>query len=232
MTTKYIDREIVEAKPHPMKFLGDDGELHDYIPPTNKWMLQKYIKMFFGMTVADTSVCANHDAPLDAAWAAYIAEHPVIVWLGSRGFAGKTTLLSSVAIIEALDGANVNVLGGSGRQSQRIHEFSNEAWNHTHESDGIEYQPPFKILVPKEPTSWRFETIMRNRMIALTASTKSARGPHPQRLRMDEIDEMKEDVYNSAMGQTMTTHGIKDQVTLSSTQQYPDGTMAMGKSVV
>ena len=73
---------------------------------------------------------------------------------------------------------------------------------------------------------------MGNKLYALAASTRAARGPHPQRLRMDEIDEMKPEVYHSAMGQAMGAkqdQGVQlpSQTTLSSTLQYPDGTMRL-----
>ena len=61
---------------------------------------------------------------------------------------------------------------------------------------------------------------------ALAASQASVRGPHPQRLRGDEIDEMKQEIWDSAKGQPMTSpSGIKEQTVASSTHQYPDKTM-------
>jgi hypothetical protein len=57
------------------------------------------------------------------------------------------------------------------------------------------------------------------------ASQKSVRGPHPQRLRVDEADEADIDIIDSALGQPLPLKGILDQTVLSSTHQYPDGTM-------
>jgi hypothetical protein len=57
------------------------------------------------------------------------------------------------------------------------------------------------------------------------ASTKSARGPHPQRLRIDEVDETTIEILDAAMGQTMSLAGVPAQTVLSSTHHYPDGTM-------
>ncbi len=61
---------------------------------------------------------------------------------------------------------------------------------------------------------------------ALAASQTSVRGPHPQRLRMDEIDEMPLDIMDAALGQPMGKDGCPAQVVLSSTWQYPDASMA------
>lgn len=57
------------------------------------------------------------------------------------------------------------------------------------------------------------------------ASQTSVRGPHPQRLRMDEVDEMALPILNSALGQPMSKGWVLSQVVLSSTHQYPAGTM-------
>jgi hypothetical protein len=35
------------------------------------------------------------------------------------------------------------------------------------------------------------------------ASQASVRGPHPHRLRLDEVDEMALDIFDAAMGQTL-----------------------------
>jgi hypothetical protein len=50
-----------------------------------------------------------------------------------------------------------------------------------------------------------YETRLTNgaKVRALLASQRSVRGPHPQRLRLDEIDEMDVGILDSAMGQPM-----------------------------
>lgn len=207
-------------------FRDDDGQEVPYIAPKNKQQLQYWFYLLFGMIISDKACCPDHQAPLDALAAAYFADAPVVVWKASRGLGGKSTMLAGLSILELLDGADVNVLGGSGRQSQRVHEVEKDAWNHTIILEDYTCESPLKQFIPNEPTSWSTQTIWGNKLLALTASTKSARGPHPQRLRMDEVDEMKWEVYNAAMGQSMSRKGIKAQTVLSSTQQYPDGTMS------
>ena len=51
------------------------------------------------------------------------------------------------------------------------------------------------------------------------------RGPHPQRLRIDEVDEMLLAVLDAAHGQPMDRAGVQAQTVISSTHQHPDGTM-------
>ena len=51
------------------------------------------------------------------------------------------------------------------------------------------------------------------------------RGPHLQRLRIDEADEMLLAVLDAAHGQPMDRAGVQAQTVISSTHQHPDGTM-------
>ena len=215
------------AEPVYIQYEDDDGTLHDYLPPRDKQELAEQLEVLFGMNLADMPVCSGHSSPLDAIAASYFAESPVVVWVASRGFGGKTKLLSALAKLELLRGANVNLLGGSGEQSRRIMAYARSAWDYKPVVDGIECVSPFTNIVPNRPGQWKVETNNGNILTALTASTKAARGAHPQRLRLDEVDEMPEIVYEASLGQTMDDelNDIPAQITISSTHHYPDGLM-------
>jgi hypothetical protein len=163
------------------------------------------------------AVCKNHVAPFRALADAYFSRYPVTIWKASRGFGGKSTLMGVLSIIEATTlGAQITILGGSAAQSQRVHEVTQHLWHH-------DYAP--KSLLKDDPT--RFSTRLTNGawIIALMASQKSVRGPHPQRLRLDEVDEMEIELFEAAQGQPMDARGLQSQTVISSTHQYPDGTM-------
>lgn len=176
----------------------------------------------WGVRIPRQRVCEGHCAPFDAFADAFFARSSVAIWKASRGFGGKTQLLSLLGMSELVAlGAFVTILGGSGAQSQRVHETMTEAWH-------FSGSPSYLLL--KDPT--KFDTFLTNggKARTLMASTKSVRGPHPQRMRLDEIDEMELNVLESAQGQPMRKRN-KDGVLLdtntvmSSTHQYPDGTM-------
>ena len=214
----------------PLMFQIAEDRLVEYASPRTKEQLQLWLYLLFGLKVSSTAVCPKHEAPLDAAWATYSAESPVVVWKASRGLGGKTTLLGHLSLLELLDGMNVNVLGGSSQQSQRVHDIERDAWNYRIVQNGQEYSSPLKSFLSSEPTSYRTVTKYNNMLIALAASSKSVRGPHPHRLRMDEVDEMELPILDAAMGQAMSSMSKlgkygKAQTTLSSTHQYPRGTM-------
>jgi hypothetical protein len=179
--------------------------------------LHELVLTLFNWNIPRVPVCPDHSSPFDAFADAFFARHPVTVWKASRGFGGKSTLLAVLCGLEAsVLGAQVTVLGGSSSQSMRVHEVTHELWDNP--------------LAPKsqldgDPT--QYITRFKNRawIRALTASQKSARGPHPQRLRLDEIDEMDLGILESAQGQPQEARGIPAQTVMSSTHQYPDKTM-------
>jgi hypothetical protein len=190
--------------------------------PETEEELWWWVLATWGVKIPRTAVCPDHCAPFDAFADAFFARHAVAIWKASRGFGGKTQLLSILGMSELVAlGAFVTILGGSGAQSQRVHETMTEAWN---------YEGSPSYMLSKDPT--KFDTTLKNGGTSRTmmASTKSVRGPHPQRMRLDEIDEMELNVLESAQGQPMRKKNKKGvlldtQTVMSSTHQYPEGTM-------
>jgi len=187
-------------------------------PPENDDELWEFVYTLWNIQIPRTKVCRDHIDPFTAFADAFFARHPVSVWKASRGFGGKTTLLGVLAATEAAAlGAWVTILGGSAAQSMRVTEVIQT------EALASPRCPP--NLLMKDPT--RFETDFVNGawVRALMASQRSVRGPHPQRLRLDEIDEMEMEILEAAQGQPTTRKGVDTQTVMSSTHQYPDKTM-------
>lgn len=163
-------------------------------------------------------VCEHHVAPFDTFADCYFGRTPISVVHGSRGFAGKSVWLGTLALaFSTFMGADVVILGGSAAQSLRVRETIDEAM----------YHPRFpKELVDGDPT--RFDIYFTNggHIRALMASQRSVRGPHPQILLLDEVDEMDLDILESSLGQPMSKNGIPALTVMSSTWQYPDATFA------
>lgn len=192
---------------------------HDFtLPIRTEASLKAFIFYAFGITIPDTQVCENHSTPWRAFCDAYFALSPVSVWKASRGLGGKTFLLSLLTITEAITlKADVNLLGGSGEQSQRALEHFKRFW----ESPNAPRQ-----LLKSDPNKRDAHLVWGNTVQALMASQAAVRGPHPQRLRCDEVDEMDLAILDSALGQPMIKGEIVSQVVESSTHQYADGTMS------
>ena len=177
--------------------------------PRDDESLKDYLFSSYGIKLPDVQVCPTHSTPFRAFAGAYFAREPVSVWEASRGFGGKSFLLSLLGHCEGkLMGADITVLGGSGEQAQRVMEYVQKLTNG--ESDT------------------RRQTLYDGggRIRTLMASSRSVRGAHPQRLRCDEVDEMDIAILDAALGQPMSgASGIAKQIVLSSTHHYPNGTM-------
>lgn len=192
------------------------------MPITDPEDLRLFTESAFGVRVPATAVCPGHSSPWEAFVEAYFARARVAVWHGSRGFSGKSTLLALLGLTEAVTlKAEVTIFGGSGLQSQRVHQAQVAMWNHPGAPRGRLVGDPLRRIT-------RLTT--GNEIQALTASTRAARGRHVSRMRVDEVDEIGWDLLQAVMGQTQSlvhpTRAIPAQTVLSSTRQYADGTMA------
>jgi len=116
------------------------------------------------------------------------------------------------------DKLETTILGGSLEQSEKSYKAMNDFWEATELSSKYLKHEPMKTK-----TEWTNGSIAS----VLTASTKSARGPHPQRLIMDEIDEMDEVVYAAALSQPQSKHGIPASLGQLSTNHKMGGVMDM-----
>lgn len=185
--------------------------------PQTEDELRDFVLRSWGVVIPDTVVCDCHTTPWRAFSDAYFAVYPVAVWKASRGFGGKSYLLALLGLTEAVAlGADVNILGGSGEQSVNVHTYMSKWW-------ALDSAPV--DLLRSEPGAKETRLLTGARIRALMASQRSVRGPHPQRLRMDEIDEMDLKILEAAQGQPMSIGGIAKQTVMSSTHQYSDGTM-------
>ena len=190
---------------------------HDFkLPITSEDTLKEFVRVAWGVVIPDTQICERHSTPWRAFADAYFHRSPVSVWFASRGFGGKSFLLSVLANTEAATlGADVNLLGGSGAQSKRVLEHISGLWQYKN--------APVDLLTGDAATITRLANGAK--IEALMASQASVRGSHPQRLRLDEIDEMDIEILDAAMGQPMDKNKIRAQTVMSSTRQYADGTM-------
>lgn len=176
-----------------------------------------FVYALWGVKIPRTAVCPDHVAPFQAFADAFFARYPTTIWKASRGFGGKTFQLSLLCNTEAVAlGAQATILGGSGAQSLMVKRASDKVWDDNPRA-------PKHVLVKRTT----FDTNFTNGawIRSLTASQTSVRGPHPQRLRLDEIDEMELAILEAAQGQPMRDRGIDTQTVMSSTHQYPDATM-------
>ena len=70
----------------------------------------------------------------------------------------------------------------------------------------------FRHLLRGEMLAHRTVLNNQSNIQILTASSKSVRGAHPQKIKLDEVDEMDPNIYEAALLVPQTKRGIKASV--------------------
>lgn len=187
------------------------------LPIRNEKQLAAFLWRAWGLKIPNKRVCPSHCTPWEVFTDCYFGRVPVAVLKASRGFGGKSFLAAVLGTTEAVTlGCDVNVLGGSGQQAIRILETNARLWGYR--------GAPYKMLVGE---SQKHTRLTNGALIqALMASQASVRGPHPARLRVDEVDVMKLALLDAALGQPMDQGSVVAQTLLASTHQNDRGTMS------
>jgi hypothetical protein len=192
------------------------------LPIRTEGKLRLFVERSLGLRIPNVKICEDHSTPWQVFRDAYFAKDSIMVLEGSRGFAGKSMLLAALSYTEAATlGCDVNLLGGSGQQSSNVKEYMGQF---IRRATAPRYENGKPVCA--EPTTYEIKFELGNVVRALMASQTSVRGPHPERLRMDECDEMPMEIFDAALGQTMDRNGVAAQTILSSTHQWPDGTFS------
>ena len=183
--------------------------------PTTDDALWQYVYDVWEVAIPRLQVCPHHVAPFQLFAYAFFGRGSMFVLKGSRGLAGKSFLLSVLAATFAvLQGANVVILGGSQQQSKNVHDYMQTLWHRPHTP---------RHLLAGEPLVTETRLTTGNKIVALPASQASVRGPHPEKLLFDEVDEADLAIVDAAMGQTMARNAIPACTVLSSTHHYQQG---------
>lgn len=208
--------------------IDDVGESYAEKAPRTKEELAVYcatvLNVRFPHPKSNNKYCVDngHMSPLDAIWAAYAEIDAFAIWYAMRG-SGKTFDLSLLTWLESVFKPRcwTTILGGSLEQSIKAVSYLNDLWD----MPALKSMKS-KLLVNGQVAGRGFKTTHGSIVQALAASTKSVRGPHPQKLRLDEVDEMEEKIYYGALGQPKERYNILDNVIISSTLHNAFGLMS------
>ncbi len=168
--------------------------------------------------IASKAVCPGHTSPWDIFRAIFKERPPLALVLGGRG-TGKSYLSALDTHLTSLyrPGHGARVLGGSRSQSEQIYRALQE----------------FAAQWPKEKDTpvkklGKLEAAYANgsEVSILAASSTSVRGPHVPSLKLDEVDEIKEEHFEAAMGMCMNRRGSKASAIMTSTWHRQGGQMS------
>lgn len=187
------------------------------LPIRTEAHLRQWVWDAFGVSFPTQAVCPGHVAPWQVFCDAYFARHPLMILKGSRALAGKSYLLATLGLVEAITlGCSVNLLGGSGEQAKRVHDYMGQHWR---------FRRAPRSLLASDPAKRETQLTSGAKVQALMASQASVRGPHVPRLRIDEAEDATIDLIEAALGQPMGMGGVAAQTLISSTHHIPNGTM-------
>ena len=114
------------------------------------------------------------------------------------------------------DRLETRILGGSKDQSFLSYEAMKVFRDET---------DPLNTRLKRDIMQTKAEFLNKSKVSILSASMTNVRGPHPQTLKLDEVDEITEEVYQAALSQPMENFGHKDTLGMFSTNHNIMGQM-------
>jgi hypothetical protein len=203
---------------------ADLDEAACHVRPTTKDELRNYIRSFLDIDVPDRRICPDHRSPMDYLWHTFSGDSPqaggrlttadAIVWANRGG--GKTQTAAVATLLDAVfkPGCQIRILGGSGEQSLRMYEYLTTFLQRGYQEDLAETLRKGKC---------RF--VNRSAVEILKQSATSVRGTHVQKLRCDEVELFRPEVFAAAKFTTQSTDTIAAAMELISTMHRPYGLM-------
>ncbi|HVT87407.1 MAG TPA: hypothetical protein VHD56_01030 [Tepidisphaeraceae bacterium] len=179
--------------------------------------LHAWVYRFTGLNIPRQAICEHHQAPFDYLKKSYFEEaSDLVVWAPRGG--GKTRLAALATFLDLIHkpGCAVRILGGSLEQSLRM-------WEHllpqltTQAGDWI---------VPKLQSSRRLTLYNQSSAAVLTQSRHAVRGIRVQKLRCDEVEMFRPEIWEAAQLVTRSIPEIKASIEAISTMHVPGGLMS------
>jgi len=192
--------------------------------PTTKEDLHQYIKINLGVAVPDRTICPGHHTPMDYLWHTFAGDSPhapehaptadAVVWANRGG--GKTQTAAVATLLDAVfkPGCQIRILGGSGEQSLRMYEYV-----------AAFLQAGYEEQLAEQLRKGRCRFTNGARIEILKQSSTSVRGTHVQKLRCDEVELFRPEVFAAAKFTTQSTDEIIAAMELISTMHRPYGLM-------
>lgn len=189
--------------------------------PITRNGLWHWVYAFTGVELAREAVCCGHQAPFDAFADQCLLRPAVTLELGGRG-TGKSFKAALRLHHDSRFHRNLSsrILGGSKDQSRQIYEALTQHIRDARGSLGSDAATILKLL--DTAATYRNGSSVK----ILAASSTSVRGPHVPTLLLDEVDEIADDLRQSAIGMCMAKGGVTASLGMTSTWHKPQGPMA------
>jgi hypothetical protein len=203
---------------------SETPEASQLIRPATREALHLYIETHLGVKVPDRRICPEHSSPMDYLWHTFASDSPhstghaptadAVVWANRGG--GKTQTAAVATLLDAVfkPGCQIRILGGSGEQSLRMYDYM-----------AAFLEAGYQEHVAEQLRKGRCRFINGSVVQILKQSSTSVRGTHVQKLRCDEVELFRPEVFAAAKFTTQSTDEIVAAMELISTMHRPYGLM-------
>lgn len=190
--------------------------------PRTPAQLHRFMRVIAGVRIPERVLIDGHDAPFDYLTHSFFEREArdALVW-ASRG-GGKTFLGAAATMLDLLfkPGVQVRILAGSLEQSGRMYAHLR----------ALSERPLIRPLRAGEPTQRRLALSNGSTVELLAQSHRSVRGVRVHKLRCDEVEEMRGDIWQAAQlvtrSQTLGGRRVRGSVESYSTMHRPFGLMS------
>jgi hypothetical protein len=179
--------------------------------------LHQYILKNFKVNIPRKKVCPNHDAPFDFVYAAFMAQYKRILAMANRS-GGKTLDMAIIGLLDVIgnDNCESSNLGAIQVQARRCAKYM---------QDFINANPDFQARLASAPTTEKIKWHNASVNEILVASLSGVNGPHPQRLKMDEVELIPWPIIQEAFSTVQSKNGVDSCMVLGSTRKFAAGPM-------
>ncbi len=177
--------------------------------------LNDVLQYGLGIVIPSHVMVEGHSSPFDALSEVFFETLPNQFWWANRT-GGKSFNLGLLAWLEGQfkNRCSARILGAVFEQSEKSYKAL---------KDVIEENPVLKPSIQYGPTMRRTKWRNKSDVEVLTASVKQVRGPHPQKLRLDEIEEFDPVIFEASLSQTRTAYDVKASTLMASTHHKISG---------
>ena len=178
--------------------------------------LHAIIRIFLGYNVARVSQCDNHVAPFSFIADQYFERHNDVIGFANRT-GGKTLNVAILNVIEAIFKGNLEILSAGAVQEQAKRGY-------TYFSDMMTGNPQMAMQVISMNQQM---TLLSNqaKVGIIMATWAGFNSPHPQKLRVDEIEMVAWRVLMQGLSMPISNDHWQQGTCLTSTRKVMSGTM-------
>lgn len=218
---RVLDEQLVE---YYTELDADGNFVH---PPKTDDQLDEFIQAAYGLRLPRKVVTPGHRTPFE-----FVADLFFERTKNALGFANRTGGKTyGVALLNHLDmtfkpGCEIASAGAVRDQAEKCYRYLQE---HLERPWFKKLRERFQKIKRKDlvESSIRSMTKFNNGSILeiITATEKGLRGPHPQKSRIDEVDEIEWELLQTGLSMSHSTDDILGQNVFTSTRQKMHGSM-------